>query len=320
MKPSHDWTVAEWDVDPTAWFFAAAKTRSIPFAVLLEAALQPCGFVSCAIGSPLQGDGLYYRNLGGAATLHFEPRSDIGTITARARLDSHSEAGGMMLQRFTMDLHADGRLLYSGTTEFGFFPPAAMRDQVGLRGAYRWSPERPGPALAIAPTGPEDPGSSAAAGLPHDEVLTLPSPVWIMVDRIDQFLPDGGPKGLGFVRGSLTVDPDAWYFEAHFFQDPVIPGSLGLESFLQLLQVAALARWPHLVASHRFEPIAVGREHRWQYRGQVVPGQERVQIDCWVDAVDEGDEPVLTGSGLLSVDGRDIYSMSGFALRLVRNA
>ncbi len=318
MKPSHDWTVAEWDVDPDAWFFAAAKTKSIPFAVLLEAALQPCGFVSCAIGSPLHGDGLYYRNLGGTATMHFEPRNDIGTLTARARLDSHSEAGGMMLQRFTMDLHADGRLLYSGTTEFGFFPPAAMRDQVGIRGAFRWSPEVDGQPLPLTLTGPADPDAAAAIGSDVSEALTLPAPVWTMVDAVDQYLPEGGLKGLGFVRGSLTVDPDAWYFRAHFFQDPVIPGSLGLESFMQLLQAAALERWPELTATHRFEPVAVGRAHTWQYRGQVVPTQGHVQVDCWIDSVEEGDEPVLTGSGLLSVDGRDIYSMKGFGLRLVR--
>ena len=320
MKPSYDWTVAEWDVDPDAWFFAAAKTESIPFAVLLEAALQPCGFVSCAIGSPLHGDGLYYRNLGGTATMHFEPRRDIGTLTARARLDGHSEAGGMMLQRFTMDLHAGSRRLYSGTTEFGFFPPAAMRDQVGLRGAFRWAPDAPAQPLPLTLTGPSGPEDAALLGGAGDERLTLPAPVWTMVDALDTYLPEGGPQGLGFVSGSLTVDPDAWYFQAHFFQDPVIPGSLGLESFLQLLQAVALQRWPELHGSHRFEPIAVGREHKWQYRGQVVPTQGRVQVDCWIDSVEEGDEPVLTGSGLLSVDGRDIYSMSGFGLRLVRTA
>ncbi len=319
MKPSHDWTVTEWDVDPDAWFFAGGKTRSIPFAVLLEAALQPCGFISCAIGSPLHGDGLYYRNLGGKATLHFEPRTDVGTITARARLDAHSEAGGMMLQAFTMELHAEGRRLYSGTTQFGFFPPAAMADQVGLRGAFRWSPPGPSGPLPLEPAGATSPAEAAALGTPTSETLTVPAPVWTMLDRVDQYLPDGGPEGLGWLSGSLDVDPSAWFFAAHFFQDPVIPGSLGLESFLQLMQAFALERWPHLAETHRFEPIAVGREHGWQYRGQVIPTQRRVQVDAWIDAIEDGDEPVVTASGLLSVDGRDIYSMSRFGLRLVRS-
>jgi 3-hydroxymyristoyl/3-hydroxydecanoyl-(acyl carrier protein) dehydratase len=37
------------------------------------------------------------------------------------------------------------------------------------------------------------------------------------------------------VIGRIAVDPSFWFFKAHFFQDPVWPGSLGLESFLQLV-------------------------------------------------------------------------------------
>ncbi len=62
-----------------------------------------------------------------------------------------------------------------------------------------------------------------------------------MVDRIDAYVSDGGPHGLGFVAGSKRVDPSAWFFQAHFQGDPVWPGSLGLESFLQLLKVVARA-------------------------------------------------------------------------------
>ena len=64
-----------------------------------------------------------------------------------------------------------------------------------------------------------------------------------MVDRIDAYVPDGGSKGLGLVVGRIAVDPAFWFFQAHFYQDPVWPGSLGLESFLQLLKYAAWKRW-----------------------------------------------------------------------------
>ena len=43
--------------------------------------------------------------------------------------------------------------------------------------------------------------------------------------------------------GTIAVDPEFWFFKAHFYQDPVWPGSLGLESFLQLLKYAAWQRW-----------------------------------------------------------------------------
>ena len=35
---------------------------------------------------------------------------------------------------------------------------------------------------------------------------------------------------LGRVRAEKTVDPSEWFFKAHFFQDPVQPGTLGLDS------------------------------------------------------------------------------------------
>ena len=65
-----------------------------------------------------------------------------------------------------------------------------------------------------------------------------------MIDTIDAMLPEGGPRALGFIKGSSRVDPAAWFFRAHFHQDPVWPGSLGLESFLQLLKVFATRQWP----------------------------------------------------------------------------
>src|SRR5205823_4748735 len=69
--------------------------------------------------------------------------------------------------------------------------------------------------------------------------LALPTPGLIMVDGVEAYVPDGGQAGLGFVRGVKHVDPEEWFFKAHFYQDPVCPGSLGLESYLQLLKVVA---------------------------------------------------------------------------------
>ena len=54
-----------------------------------------------------------------------------------------------------------------------------------------------------------------------------------MVARVDALHQRGGPHGFGGIVGSIQVDPNAWFFKAHFLQDPVWPGSLGLEAFLQ---------------------------------------------------------------------------------------
>ena len=46
--------VAEYDIDPDAWFFEADRGDSLPFAILLEVALQPCGWLAAYMGSALE--------------------------------------------------------------------------------------------------------------------------------------------------------------------------------------------------------------------------------------------------------------------------
>tara|TARA_B100000029_G_scaffold437400_1_gene452575 strand:- start:160 stop:606 length:447 start_codon:yes stop_codon:yes gene_type:complete len=139
-----------------------------------------------------------------------------------------------------------------------------------------------------------------------------------MLDRIDCWLPEGGPQGLGWISGSKDVNPDEWFFAAHFYQDPVMPGSLGLESFLELLKTVATDRWGADIGStHRFEPFAMGEPHEWVYRGQVIPTDHRVTVQAAITEIRDGDEPLLRADGFLEVDGRVIYEMKSFALRLV---
>ena len=145
----------------------------------------------------------------------------------------------------------------------------------------------------------------------------MPAKALLNVDRIDLYVPDGGPNGLGFVRGVKDVDPAEWFFQAHFYQDPVMPGSLGIEAFIQLLRFAALQRWPHLAETHRFE-ILTGEPQTWVYRGQIIQRNRRMTVEAWVIDVSDGDEPVLRADGRLLADGLPIYAMRNFGVRLVR--
>ena len=135
-----------------------------------------------------------------------------------------------------------------------------------------------------------------------------------MVDRVEEYDPAGGPRGLGFVRGTKRVDPSAWFFQAHFHQDPVVPGSLGLESFQQLLKVVAARRWGVGPAS-RFESVGVNDLHRWTYRGQILPTDDLVTIRAVVTEIDDA-RRWIKADGFLDIDGRVIYQMNDFTLRL----
>ena len=192
-------------------------------------------------------------------------------------------------------------LLYEGETMFGFFSKEALANQVGIRDAKPYQPTEAEIARSRA--------------LPYPPDAPFPEKQLRMIDRIELYVADGGPQGLGYLRGVKDVDPDEWFFKAHFFEDPVTPGSLGLESFVQLLKFAAVERWGWQPGSS-FEAAALEKQHRWLYRGQIIPANRLVTVEAWITAVDD-DRRLITGAGFLSVDGKTIYQMNDFTVRIV---
>jgi acyl transferase domain-containing protein/3-hydroxymyristoyl/3-hydroxydecanoyl-(acyl carrier protein) dehydratase len=290
----------EYDVPPEAWYFASNRQERMPFAVLLEVPLQACGWLAAYVGSALASeDDLAFRNLGGTGTLLSDVTATTGTLTSRVTMTRVSRSGGMIIQNFVLETWAGTVLVYRGESYFGFFRHESLADQVGIREA---TPYQPGEGERVR---------SQAFEFPT--VAPFPDSMLRMIDRVTLFVPDGGPNGLGFIEGTLAVDPSAWFFKAHFLQDPVCPGSLGLESLLQLLKVVAVERWGEGLA---FEPIGTGDSHRWTYRGQIVPRDRLVTTQAIVTAVDDA-RRWLRADGFLSVDGRIIYQMNDFTLRAV---
>jgi 3-hydroxymyristoyl/3-hydroxydecanoyl-(acyl carrier protein) dehydratase len=291
---------AEYDVPADAWYFASNHQERMPFAVLLEIPLQVCGWLAAYVGSALTSeDDLAFRNLGGSGKVLTNVTPRTGTLTSKVTMTRVSHSGGMIIQHFTVETRAGSVPVYQGDTYFGFFRHASLVDQVGIRDAapYRLTADEQARARSF--------------DLPADP--PFPDAKLRMIQRVSAFVPDGGPAGLGFIEGTLPVDPSSWFFQAHFVQDPVCPGSLGLESFLQLLKVVAVDRWGDALA---FEPTGTGDLHRWTYRGQVVPRDRLVTTQAVVTAVDDA-RRWLKADGFLSVDGRMIYQMNDFTLRAV---
>ncbi|MBX7103527.1 MAG: hypothetical protein K1X57_05575 [Gemmataceae bacterium] len=285
---------AEYDVPADAWYFDAYRRDTMPFAVLLEVALQPCGWLAAFMGSALTSAiDLSFRNLGGKATLHRSVTRHTGRLCTRARSTKVSAAGGMLIQHYSFSVtDAAGRPVYDGTTYFGFFSKAALADQVGVRDFKPPVEPRPGEQFGY----PDQPA--------------YPDTRWRMVDTVEQYVADGGPAGQGFVRGIKQVDPAEWFFRAHFHQDPVMPGSLGLEAFLQLLDLAATRRWG---ANPDRQIPAVGTTHVWEYRGQVIPTNRAMTVQAEIATISDATRH-LTANGSLAVDGRVIYRMTDFAI------
>lgn len=62
----------------------------------------------------------------------------------------------------------------------------------------------------------------------------LPAPPMLMLSRITEVSETGGDYDKGFIRAEYDVTPEAWFFECHFPNDPVMPGCLGLDGLWQL--------------------------------------------------------------------------------------
>ncbi len=315
------WIEAQYDISADEWYFAADRSGAMPFCVLLEIALQPCGWLAAYAGSALKSEkDLKFRNLGGHGTVHANITPSDRMLTMRTRMTKVSEAADMLIEHFDFEVWTQGRPLYTGDTYFGFFTNQALDQQVGLREShYEPTPaDLDGKAAISLPSEPPILPDDAPKGAHfHPVGLDMPAKSLCMIDQIDVYAPNGGPNGLGFLRGHKKVDTSEWFFKAHFYQDPVCPGSLGVESFLQLVKYAAIRRWPNLLASHRFETLC-DRGHEWQYRGQVIPSNQTVLVDAVITFVEEGEEPVIMADGWLQVDGIFIYKMAGFGLRLVK--
>ncbi|MGH1340642.1 MAG: beta-ketoacyl synthase N-terminal-like domain-containing protein [Nannocystales bacterium] len=293
--------VAEVDRATWAWTLEANGQQDMAFAVLLEIGLQACGWLAAYAGSALTADvDLKFRNLGGTATLHRPIASDDDVLVMRSTMTSVSQSGGMVIQHFDFGVYSQaGDTIYEGTTYFGFFTVGALAEQKGLR-----------EVLPHVLSESERARSRPPMRVPDSP--PMPSSKWRMIDRVDLWVDDAGKHGQGFVEGSIDVDPSFWFFEAHFHEDPVWPGSLGLEAFLQLLKVYAIDRFD-LSADAAFSTMPVGHEHAWEYRGQVVPSASTVTVQVHIVSVDAGRQ-VVEAEGILVVDGRPIYAMQRFAL------
>lgn len=311
---------AEYDIPPDAWYFAENGSRTMPFCVLLEAALQPCGWLVSYLGIPESPErDAYFRNLDGKATLHREVRPDAGTLRTRVSLTSLSRMGHTYIESFQVDCFladAPDAPAFTMSTVFGHFTLEDLSNQVGLGAG---EDER---ARMLEPCDFE-------SDLRNDDLVLRDGPSTnrarlaggklLMLDRVTGHWREGGKHGLGRSRAEKKVDAGDWFFKAHFYQDPVQPGSLGVEAMVQLLQFHMRQAGMDLgMKRPRFEPLGTGMEIVWKYRGQVTPQKEKIVVD--LDVLETGRDErgvYATAEASLWVDGLQIYYVPLMGMRLV---
>jgi 3-hydroxymyristoyl/3-hydroxydecanoyl-(acyl carrier protein) dehydratase len=312
MKPGAEATM-DYDVPPDAWYFDENGTRSMPFCVLLEAALQPCGWLSVYVGCPLATTiDVFFRNLDGSKmSIVEEVFPDSGTLTTHAKVISVTHVSGVIILSYRIECKVGANRICKLDATFGYFPKEALASQAGLP-----MPEELKQRLTLE--------SPLRVDLAERQdryfagKLRLPGPALLMMDRVTGFWPTGGAAGKGLLRAEKDVKPSEWFFKAHFFSDPVQPGSLGLEMMLQLLQFFLIENdLGKDIEDPYFEPFALNAPVSWKFRGQVRPASKHVVTDVEITSLDvQADSVTVVANGSLWVDGIRCYEAKGMGVRI----
>ena len=83
------------------------------------------------------------------------------------------------------------------------------------------------------------------------------------------------------------------------------------------MKVVAFEQWgsEENLAQCEFEVMALNETHHWIYRGQIIPKDEKVTVQAVITDIDQ-ERRLIRADGFLTVDGRIIYQMNDFALRI----
>ena len=320
------WIEAIYNNPADAWYFTANDNNIMPYCILLEIALQPCGWLAAYAGSALTSEErLKFRNLDGNAVLYKNINKESNQLKTRCRLTKVSKAGGLLIEQFDVQVLQDNEIIYEADTTFGFFTEETLKQQTGIQNyddlndyellKHNDSSKK----YYFEKKAPLTPDDNNVDSVEDKSISLIPSGALLMIDQVDIYQPKGGTKELGFIHATKKVDPDEWFFQAHFYQDPVCPGSLGIESFIQLLKVVAIDRFANLTNTHKIKMIT-GNKHSWTYRGQIIPTNNEIEVEADIIQLSEFPVPTIMATGYLKVDGLVIYKMENFGIQLVKVA
>ncbi|PPC91367.1 MAG: 3-hydroxyacyl-[acyl-carrier-protein] dehydratase FabA [Methylobacter sp.] len=141
---------------------------------------------------------------------------------------------------------------------------------------------------------------SARGELYGPENAQLPLPNMLMMDRIKHISDKGGTYGKGEIIAELDIKPELWFFDCHFYGDPVMPGCLGLDAMWQL--VGFYLCWMGGLGKGR--ALGVGEV---KFTGQVLPTAKQVVYYVNLKRVIMRKLVMGIADATMEVDGKLIY-------------
>lgn len=126
----------------------------------------------------------------------------------------------------------------------------------------------------------------------------------LMIDRITELVP--GERA----RGYKNVSNNEWFFEGHFRGNPIMPGTIQLESLFQLAQLAILGQ--NGPEGSRITVL----NHRMKLKREITPG-DRMELEVAVNRK-VGSEGIWEAAGTCTTEKGLAFSAS-FLLKVIVN-
>ncbi|WP_433192826.1 beta-ketoacyl synthase N-terminal-like domain-containing protein [Nocardia sp. CA-107356] len=283
----------EYDCPPEAWYFHENAFPGMPNCVYMESSLQAAILLGYYLGASLATpeQELNIRNLDGKATVVKQVDLRGKTIRQHTTMLFNQIMPGTSLQKFRYELFADGELFYRGESMFGYHTAEALSAQVGLDNSAYVAPWFEQQLESMAPQQIRTLAVRSEDSWFDRDGLRLADGHLRLIDEVD-IVSGGGKYDQGYLRGLRHIDHDDWYFFCHFYRDPVMPGSLGVEALIQALQVYAIDIGAGAEFADPVFAMPLDVEMVWKYRGQILRTEGPMTFDLHIKEVrhlpDEG--------------------------------
>ncbi|KAL3920227.1 MAG: hypothetical protein SGPRY_005331, partial [Prymnesium sp.] len=291
------------------------------YSVLMEIALQTCGILTSWNKAPLtlaltHGFNLLFRNLDATANLLANVDLRGKTILNTSKCTGYSMLGQMGVQKFSTMLEVDGKPFYQVDSSFGWFLPSVFEKQIGLDAGEKRECWHIGAGHAVEgfslPADEDRIFTEASLGA---NTLRRRSNQVRFLDGV-AFSKTGGAHGKGYGHGFKKVDKKDWFFSCHFWCDPVMPGSLGVEAMHQTFELLCVRNGYVTGIKQPTFAHELGKT-LWKYRGQLTPKNDRCDVEVHVKSVEHKDGCVtVIADGFLYVDQLRVYQVNGLRLRI----
>merc|ERR1711871_1632856 len=312
LNPAKGTMIAEFDCPADAWIYRGSSADShMPYSILMEIALQPSGILTSWVKAPLttDKDNILFRNLDATAELVKNVDLRGKTIRSVSRVTSYAMMGQMGIHKFFAELYVDDELFYTVDTSFGWFLPEVFENQVGLdQGEARqpWHLSEQGANLEQYNLTSGADRARLYRNTPRG-YLRRRSDQSSYVDTIE-VSSSSGKYNCGYASGSKVVNKQDWFFSCHFWCDPVMPGSLGVESMFECVEVF-LIHAGHTSGFTRPQFDHGVGQTKWKYRGQLTPRSHLMQNEVHIKSVERQEDGSLLciAEGYLFVDSLRVY-------------